>query len=67
MRINHNISSMIGQSALGMQQSSMSKSLEKLSMLYPRVAEISTITETQPSHGNTSSLVLQWGWQISLT
>jgi flagellin len=31
MRINHNISSMIGQSALGMQQSSMSKSLEKLS------------------------------------
>jgi flagellin len=31
MRINHNISSMIGQSALGMQQSAMSKSLEKLS------------------------------------
>jgi flagellin len=31
MRINHNISSMIGQGALNMQQASLSKSLEKLS------------------------------------
>src|SRR5690349_15654709 len=31
MRINHNISSMIGSAALGLQQSAMSKSLEKLS------------------------------------
>jgi flagellin len=31
MRINHNISSMIGASALGMQQGAMSKSLERLS------------------------------------
>ncbi len=31
MRINHNISSMIGQNALGKQQGSLSKSLEKLS------------------------------------
>jgi flagellin len=31
MRINHNISSMIGQTALGGQQASLSKSLEKLS------------------------------------
>jgi flagellin len=31
MRINHNISSMIGQGALGSQQASLSKSLEKLS------------------------------------
>jgi flagellin len=31
MRINHNISSMIGQSALGSQQAALSKSLEKLS------------------------------------
>ncbi len=31
MRINHNISSMIGQQALGVQQGSMSKSLERLS------------------------------------
>ncbi|MDB5104326.1 MAG: hag [Fibrobacteres bacterium] len=31
MRINHNISSMIGQSALGMQTGALSKSLEKLS------------------------------------
>ena len=31
MRINHNISSMIGQTSLGVQQTSLSKSLEKLS------------------------------------